>query len=323
MNEDSSTIKSVRERRFAAYAWVTLAGNMLVVLWGAYVRATGSGAGCGGHWPLCNGVVLPRQPAVETIIEFTHRLSSGLALILVVILFLFARRIYEKGTRVRSLTTVAVILMIVEALLGAGLVLFELVAGNTSLIRAAAGAAHLLNTFLLLATLGLAASWSSWTAYRSDDAPAPIYKISVGIGLLGVLFIGMTGAIAALGDTLFPSTSLLAGLQQDLNPGSHILLRLRALHPIIALGVSLYLLGLIRIVQAKFQIAGALPGALIGLIVLQLAAGSLNVILLAPVWLQIIHLLLADSLWIGLVLVSDRFIWGRPARPSAIVGLQG
>jgi heme A synthase len=111
MNEDSSTIKSVRERRFAAYAWTTLAGNMLVVLWGAYVRATGSGAGCGGHWPLCNGVVLPRQPAVETIIELTHRLSSGLALILVVILFLFARRIYEKGTRVRTLTTVAVILV--------------------------------------------------------------------------------------------------------------------------------------------------------------------------------------------------------------------
>ena len=320
MSENSGLASPNRKQTYAAYAWVTLAGNMLVVLWGAYVRATGSGAGCGGHWPLCNGMVLPRQPAVETIIEFTHRLSSGLALILVVLLFLGARRFYEKESRVRAFATAALFLMIVEALLGAGLVLFELVANNTSIVRAAAGAAHLLNTFLLLASLALAASWSTWPAIQTQAAPDPIYRLLLGVGLLGVLFIGMTGAIAALGDTLFPATSLLAGLQQDVNPGSHVLLRLRGLHPIVAIGVGLYLIGLIRTLQAKSQIGGNVWGALVGLIILQLAAGALNVILLAPVWLQLIHLLLADSLWIGLILVSDRFLFGRSSNLLTVAG---
>ncbi len=48
---------------FSRYAWGVLLWNVLVALWGAYVRATGSGAGCGSHWPTCNGEILPRAPA--------------------------------------------------------------------------------------------------------------------------------------------------------------------------------------------------------------------------------------------------------------------
>ncbi|MFN8454080.1 MAG: COX15/CtaA family protein [Anaerolineae bacterium] len=74
----------VKLDRFAKYVWTVLAYNLAVILWGAFVRASGSGAGCGSHWPLCNGEVIPRTPQMETLVEFTHRLTSGLALLLVI-----------------------------------------------------------------------------------------------------------------------------------------------------------------------------------------------------------------------------------------------
>jgi len=303
--------------RFARYAWLTLVANVLVVLWGAYVRATGSGAGCGGHWPLCNGVVVPREPALATLIEYTHRLSSGVALLLVLGLLVWAWRAYPRGSRIRGSSLAAAGFMVLEALLGAGLVLFELVAGNTSAVRAFAGALHLLNTFLLLAALTLTASWATWPYPGGRARPGKGRALAFGIGLLGVLFIGMTGAIAALGDTLFPSTSLLSGFMQDLDPQSNLLLRLRGLHPIVAIAVSFYLIGLIRFQQEASRTPGRLPALLIGIIALQLAAGAINVLLLAPVWLQLLHLALADSLWISFVLYTDRVLFGHIAGMSA------
>src|ERR1017187_2983546 len=86
-------------RRFSQVAWGVLAYNMLVVLWGAFVRATGSGAGCGNRWPLCNGVIVPHAPRIETIIEFTHRATSGLALVSVAALCLWAFRLFPRGHR--------------------------------------------------------------------------------------------------------------------------------------------------------------------------------------------------------------------------------
>src|SRR5512139_2354559 len=114
--------------RFAKYAWGDLAYNVLVVLWGAYVRATGSGAGCGSHWPLCNGVVVPRAPQVETMIEFSHRLTSGLSLVLIAVLVVWGFRVYNRGHRVRKALVASGVLIITEALIGAGLVLFGWVA---------------------------------------------------------------------------------------------------------------------------------------------------------------------------------------------------
>jgi protoheme IX farnesyltransferase len=79
------------------YAWGVLVWNVLVALWGAYVRATGSGAGCGAHWPTCNGEIIPRAPQVETLIEFTHRATSGLAFLAVLALLILALRTLPKG----------------------------------------------------------------------------------------------------------------------------------------------------------------------------------------------------------------------------------
>ncbi|MCB0131087.1 MAG: COX15/CtaA family protein, partial [Caldilineaceae bacterium] len=138
-------------KRFTIFAWAVLAYNIVVILWGAFVRATGSGAGCGSHWPLCNGEILPRATEVETLIEFSHRITSGIALIAVVVLLIWALRSYPRGHRVRRGAQASMFFMFTEALVGAGLVLFEYVAHNVSIARAYWMAGHLMNTFLLLA----------------------------------------------------------------------------------------------------------------------------------------------------------------------------
>jgi heme a synthase len=300
--------------RFARYGWAVLGFNLLVILWGAYVRASGSGAGCGAHWPLCNGVVIPRAPALETIIELTHRATSGVALLLVVAQLAWARRIAPRRGPLWWAAHAAMALMLTEALVGAGLVLFEMVAENASLARAWWLAAHLLNTFGLLAMLGLV----PWLAARAR-IPAGPFSLAGALrtawraagrerGLLlvalgGTLLLGMTGAITALGDTLFPSRSLAEGFAQDVSPTAHLLIRLRVIHPTLAVAMAAVLLLTAGVCATRrpsretrrFGIAVA------SLVVTQLLAGVVNLVLLAPTWMQLVHLLLADLLWLALV----------------------
>jgi heme A synthase len=291
--------------RFAKYAWGVLAGNLAVVLWGAFVRASGSGAGCGSHWPLCQGEIIPPDPAVATLIELAHRVTSGTALLLVAGLFVWSRRVAPSGSAVRLGATFSVVFMLGEALLGAGLVLFKMVAQNDSLARAFWLSAHLLNTFLLLGSLAVTAWWASGGApprLRDRGATAGV----LAVGLLGTMVVGMSGAITALGDTLFPPASLAEGLRQDASPTAHILLRLRVLHPAAAVTVGLYLVATATVLAARSGNPSLtrLARALGALMVLQWLAGALNVALLAPLWLQLGHLLLADAVWITLVLLA-------------------
>ena len=145
--------------RLARFAWFVLAYNVAVILWGAYVRATGSGAGCGAHWPLCNGEVVPRAPQVATVIEFSHRFSSGLTLIAIAVLVVWIFRVCAPGHPARLGAVLSGVLIVTEAAVGAGLVLFRLVADNASMARAMFVGVHLLNTFLLLGALTLTAWW--------------------------------------------------------------------------------------------------------------------------------------------------------------------
>jgi len=298
--------------RFARYGWAVLGYNLLVILWGAYVRASGSGAGCGAHWPLCNGEVIPRAPALETIIELTHRATSGVALLLVVGQLAWARRIAPRRGPLWWAAHAAMALMLTEALVGAGLVLFEMVAENASLARAWWLAAHLLNTFGLLAMLGLV----PWLASRAGATRSTFGAVLRAVwqaagrerGLLlvalgGTLLLGMTGAITALGDTLFPSRSLAEGFAQDVSPTAHLLVRLRVIHPTLAVAMAAVLLLTAGVCAARrpsletrrFGIAVA------ALVLTQLLAGVVNLVLLAPTWMQLVHLLLADLLWLALV----------------------
>ncbi len=306
--------------RFAKYAWAVLAYSIGVVLWGAYVRATGSGAGCGNHWPLCGNVVIPQSPAAATMIEFSHRVTSGLTVLFVGGLLFWAWRAYPRGHAVRLGASLAVVFTITEALVGAGLVLFQLVAHNDSIARAASVAIHLANTFLLLASLTLTAAWASG-ARRLRLAGRRRLLLPLAMGLLGVLLLGITGAITALGDTLFPSGSLVEGMAQDFSPTAHFLIRLRVIHPVIAILTGAYVVILARLLPASRggRPATRLTTLLTGLVVVQVLAGLLNVVLMAPIWLQMIHLLLADLLWITFVLFSA----GQLAAPLAEAGMAG
>lgn len=279
--------------RFRQFAWSVLAWNVLVVLWGAYVRASGSGAGCGSHWPLCNGEVLPQAPRTATIIEFTHRMTSGVALVAVIALCAWAFRQFPRKHAVRRTAVLSVAFLLTEALLGAGLVLFQYVDKNASVGRAIYLSAHLVNTQLLLAMLTLTAI-ERWPAMTRR------------LGLLAIaLLVSVTGAIAALGDTLFPATSLAAGFQSDFSTTAHFLLRLRVIHPILAVGAGVFfaLTALSVIRRSTSTQAKVAAWAVALLVVLQLYAGATNLLLLAPVWLQIVHLLLANLLWIALVVL--------------------
>lgn len=195
--------------------------------------------------------------------------------------------------------------MIIEALIGAGLVLFELVAFNSSATRAVIGALHLLNTFVLLGSI--------MAVIENLEVKSPavfeLYStrgLLLMLGMVGIILVGMSGAIAALGDTLFPSPTLIEGIRQDFNANAHFLLRLRIWHPVIALLASLSILIGIRLPPPGEMRAPQLQMVLTLLIMTQLLAGLINVLLLAPVWLQILHLLLADLIWLGLIVTIFR-----------------
>jgi heme a synthase len=287
------------QARFARFAWMVLAYNVAVVLWGAFVRATGSGAGCGRHWPRCNGVVFPRDPSVETTIEFTHRATSGIALLAVVAMLWMAFRRFPAGHAARTGAVWSMVLMLTEAGVGAGLVLLELVAGNSSRARAGWMAVHLLNTFLLLGAIALTAWWAGGRRRVRLRGRGSAGWLALA-PLVLTLLVGMTGAITALGDTLFPKTGV------GLSDGEHFLQRLRIVHPFLAIGTGLVA------VAASAALRRMRPGrrterltrAVPMLFGIQILAGALNVALLAPVWMQLVHLLLADALWLVLVLAA-------------------
>ncbi len=288
-------------KRFRRFAWAALAWNVLVVLWGAWVRASGSGAGCGNHWPLCNSEVLPQAPQTATIIEFVHRVTSGGAVVMLLAMLAWAILRFPRRHVVRRLAALSVVFIVLEALLGAGLVLLRYVAHNESMGRAFYLSAHLVNTQLLLATIAMTAFFAAplTPALKRPWSPALFST------LLVALAVSVTGAIAALGDTLYPPASLLTAVHEDFSTTAHLLLRLRLLHPAAAItgGAWIVIACLLWMRDAHARPVAMTAGFLA---IAQLCAGALNVVLLAPVWMQIVHLLLADLLWIALVLLFLR-----------------
>lgn len=286
-------------RTFLRYAWFTLAVTILVIVWGAVVRATGSGAGCGSHWPLCNGEVVPLAPTVSTVIEFVHRLTSGVVMLLAVGLVVMARRTFPAGHLSRKWAGISLIFMLIEAAIGAGIVLLELVEGNASALRAGYVGGHLVNTLLLVAAM----TTTIWAAdERTGAVPMPAAAPGFTAAMAAMLVVAATGAIVALGDTLFPSASLAEGLAADLDPTAHFLIRLRIWHPVVAAAVASYLFWLAWRHPAFAGDSMATPRQLVMfLIAAQVGLGVVNLLLLAPLTLQMAHLLGSNLLWIALV----------------------
>lgn len=297
------------QEKYALLLKTLLVYTLLVILWGAWVRISHSGDGCGESWPLCNGSFIPGEVPKKTWVEYAHRLQSGLFGVFVAAAALAAYRLFEKGHPVRRYALASVFFTITEALLGAKLVLSGLVAQNDSLARALAMALHFLNSAFLVANLTLLALFAAraqWTLRREEDQIISMRmrrRLPVVAGLI-FLILGATGSVAALSTTLFPSSSLLEGLRADFDPNSHFLLRLRTLHPTMGVfaGTGLVLL---------FYFAGELAAKheeifrrrtwfVIGVIATTVIVGSVTLLALSPVPLKLLHLGLAHSLVIGL-----------------------
>jgi len=302
---EAKCLPSPALRRFA---WGVLAYFIAVILWGTLVRATGSGAGCGNHWPLCNGTVMQHSASVETMIEFTHRLTSALSFFSVVGLLVWTFRATVRGHLARAAAVASVAFTLVEAMLGALLVKLGLTAQSQSPLRPAYLALHLTNTLLLLAALTLTAHMLSRRKGYLRGSIRLVAPFGAIAAVVVVMIVGVTGSLAALGDTLFPASSLGQALTQDFSAGSGWLVRWRWTHPTVAFLSSIFLIWLL--VRAAQRSTNWDNRNLSALVLLLLAAqyvlGVLDVFLLAPLWLQVAHLLGADVLWVALVVLTTR-----------------
>jgi cytochrome c oxidase assembly protein subunit 15 len=291
---------ATRHRLLPRFAWFAVFYNVLVILWGALVRASGSGAGCGNHWPLCNGQVIPVSPGFHTIIEFAHRQMT--------------------------VGSTSMVLLLNEALLGALLVKLGYVTGNQSAGRMVVLSIHLSNTLLLVAALTLTARFLATGLRWAGLDRAPGFGWAVA-GLAATIGVGVSGSMAALGDTLFPAASLRAAYVQDFGAGSPWLLRLRLVHPASALLAALFVIWLIgRSRQAdphrlpeQEPSRTFLARLVVLLLVLQFALGIADVLLLAPAWMQLVHLLGADLYWVALVLLAAETIWPNAATSASAI----
>lgn len=300
-------------RALAGFAWGVVGYNILVILWGAVVRATGSGAGCGDRWPLCNGDFFPHHPRLATVIEYAHRSMTGVCTALVLALAVWVFYATKRGDRARRAVVASIFFLVTEALLGAVLVLRGYVERNISPARVLMQSVHFTNTMMLLASLGLTAWWLTDTS-REDSLQGNsrvALALPAWIAVLATVVVGATGAVAALADTLFPSPSLQAALASDFAASSPLLVRMRWIHPAAAA------VGLCCVLWLVMRVRSPLSRIVAGLLALQFLLGVIDVLLLAPAWMQIVHLLGADLYWVALVVLAAQIMWPRSSGSGA------
>ena len=294
------------------YAWAVVGYNVLVILWGALVRATGSGAGCGDHWPLCNGEVLPHHPRLATVIEFAHRSLTGISTAMFALLIGWGFRATRKGHPARRAAVIAGILLLTEAALGAVLVLGHYVEKNASAARVLVQGVHFTNTLLLLAATTVTAVLLRpvRTASGNRLVATPFW-----LALAATIVVGATGSVAALADTIYPSPTLSAAIAADFAASSPLLIRMRWIHP----AASALLVIACMWLALAFVRAGQRTAARLVLanLLVQLVVGVANVLLLAPAWIQVLHLLGADVFWITLVALAVPVLLPRSALHNA------
>ncbi len=284
--------------RLERFAWVYLGYLFAVILFGAWVRISGSGNGCGNHWPVCNGEILPTAPSVKTVIEFTHRLTSGFSGVFGIILAAWAWRERQRHPWLFRASLASMFFLLLEAFIGAVLVKKELVANDASASRALVVALHLANTMLLTATTATVAWLARGLRQGSAVRMAGWAWVAVVVALV---LTNMTGAVTALGDTLFPVQPALDGnlwarVRDDLSPSQHFLVRLRLIHPLVAFSTAIGTAALF--LRLMLRGAGSMAQLGLGLVATQVGLGFLNVALAAPPWMQILHLLMSQCVWV-------------------------
>lgn len=286
--------------QFQKFALYLLLYTVLVILWGAWVRISHSGDGCGDTWPLCHGQLIPEAERGKTWVEYGHRLMSGIYGLVVIYFWWVSRKIFAKGNFARKAAFATLFFTVTEALLGAKLVLFQLVTTNDTPYRAFVMALHQLNSFMLTGAVALA--FAAALTNEEQKKPSVISKKYYAIPWL-IVFIGITGAWASLSNSLFPTDNLWEGLVADFSSSSHFLIRLRVLHPIIALlgGGSLALFFWIKGQTAENHQAQKSSLQLFAVITGALIFGIATLLLHAPVWMKIVHLAIAHTVWVFLL----------------------
>ena len=279
-----------------SYAKAGLLLSIASILAGAFVRATGSGDGCGATWPTCKGKIIPALSDTSELIEFSHRSVSGVLLVVTLIIFAKTRKL-QKDSLVRIVTNYLTFFVIFEALIGAVIVIFEWVGLNSSLPRIIAVPIHLVNTF------GLLGSYAILYKILQDDLQNIKNMFNKNFLLISSLFLlsGATGSITALADVLFPSASFVEGFLADFDRTSEVLTRLRILHPIISSILSIVLYVYATGIRKKYNV-GVKPLQI--LILIAVFLGVINVLSNIVLPLSILHLAIADFLWISYIYVS-------------------
>jgi heme A synthase len=296
---------------FTAFAWGVVGYNLLVILWGVFLRASKSGDGCGTHWLTCHGEIIPSAPAFKTVIEFSHRVTSLIAGILVIILVISAFRVFGKGSKVRRFAVASLILIILEGLIGAGLVLTGNTAENWTPTRPLWMGAHLINTFTLVAVLTMTAWFSArkgFERFRLQTNHVVVFFAS----LFAIFLMGMSGSLAALSNMFFSSVSIAEGIAQDFDKASPLIVRLRISHPIISV-ISAVGLAMSAIWLESQKMGNRWTRSLIWLLLIQMVTGVLTIFTGAPIAMQLLHLLLADLAWIAFILMWAEFTWRKRA----------
>ena len=281
--------------------------NLLIVVWGAYVRVSRSGDGCGDNWPHCGsgGEFIPTTAHTASWIEWTHRASTAILGPLLLGMVIWAFVSFPKGNPVRKATLGVLLFTGIEAWIGRHLVLNKLVVDDASTQRAIWMSLHLANVLSLMASYTLAAWWSRGGArwsWRGQGRLGAMWALC----FAGMIALAITGALSALGDTLYPVETLMEGVRQDFAAEASLILRTRPLHPLLATIVSLFTAWTILTTMREratpqIQKMGPIVLALLGG---QYVFGWINLLMLAPVWMQLTHLLLANLLWIGLVMLG-------------------
>jgi heme A synthase len=293
---------------FAKFAWLALGYNLVVILWGVFLRASYSGDGCGQHWLTCGGEAIPSAPELKTIIEFSHRVTTALAGLVVVVLAFWAFRNRDQSRYVAVFAGMSLVFILIEGAIGGGLVLTGNTAANWTPTRPYWTAGHLINTFILIGFLTLTAWAASGRREFSSNFPRNAVLLSVA-GAFALFFVGVAGSMAALMTMLFPAESLSQGLAMDFDPASHPLLRLRIFHPISAVAAAVGLVFIASFVRANskdFSVAWW-SRAMSILIFVQIAFGAATLLTLAPIVMQLGHLLLADLVWIAYVMMFANY----------------
>lgn len=293
-----------RRRVFAFVSWATLATTVLVILGGTVVRATGSGAGCGDTWPKCGDQFIPTNVATETLIEFYHRASSVLVSIPILIVVVLAFWFFPRGHLVRKAAFASGVLLIVEGLLGAALVIFGWVDADVSVGRMIVVPLHLTNTFLLLASLTAAAWWGSGFPVPAEPRDRSTVRWLVG-GAAVIVVLGATGALNAIADTVFPSESVTGSLEEKFGSTAPLLSNLRIIHPIVAVAGGIFVAWIAaRGAQGASLVSKRLASAVSIIVLSQFFIGIANIFFLTPLSLQVLHLMVADVLWIVYMIFS-------------------